>query len=91
MEFGTVKGTLEGTPQNKEINQPAQDFVKSVEWHDHDGNGIDDKVTTYESGKVCVDYYVSAASVGTMGEDNWGKGIQGGGNDRVIYSHRKCD
>lgn len=89
MEFGSVKGTLEGTPQNEQINQPAQDFVKSVEWHDQNDDGVTDKVTAYDSGKVCVDYYVSAAATGKLGEDKWN--IQGGPNDRVIYSHTKCD
>ena len=91
MEFGSVKGTREGAPQDEEINRTVKDLVKSVEWHDQNNDGVDDKVTTHESGKVCVDYYVSAASVSTMGEDIWSKGIQGGHNDRVIYSHSECD
>lgn len=89
MEFGSTKGELEGTPRQAQINQPAKDFIKSVEWHDQNGDGVDDQVTTYESGKVCVDYYVSAAKAAAMGEDVWG--IQGGGNDRVVYSHTSCD
>ncbi len=89
MEFGTGKGALEGTPQNAQINQPAQDFIKSVEWHDRNDDGVDDKVTTYESGKVCVDYYVPAASVASMGEDKWG--FQGNGHDRTFFTHTGCD